>query len=135
MKTIRKFARPIACATIAAFATMAAPLPVAQAALVDTNTVVTQAQAGDARARIDEFFARNDVQSQMESMGVSPAEAHARVANLSDSEVADMANRIDSMPAGQGIIGLAVLVFVILVLTDILGFTHIFGFTNKGSAN
>ncbi|HET7669436.1 MAG TPA: PA2779 family protein, partial [Burkholderiales bacterium] len=45
-------------------------------------------------------------------------------------EVAQLAAQIDSLPAGgDSILGLLVLVFVILLITDILGLTKIFPFT------
>ncbi|MEQ9198641.1 MAG: PA2779 family protein, partial [Rhodospirillales bacterium] len=74
-----------------------------------------------------------------EALGVNPDEANLRVAALSDAEVARLAGEIKSAPAGQSavgaVIGAAVLIFVVLLITDLLGFTSVFGFTNKGSAN
>jgi len=52
----------------------------------------------------------------------------SRVGALTDREAAEIAARIDEMPAG-GILELILLVFVILLITDILGFTKIFPFT------
>ncbi len=61
------------------------------------------------------------------------------VAALSDAEVAKLASDIKTSPAGQGaigaIVGAALLIFIVLLITDLLGFTSVFGFTNKGSAN
>ncbi|MDP4796263.1 MAG: PA2779 family protein, partial [Rhodospirillales bacterium] len=58
---------------------------------------------------------------------------------LSDAEVSKLAGQIKSSPAGQGalgaIIGALVLIFIVLLITDLLGFTSVFGFTRKGSAN
>ena len=111
----------------------------ASAGMVGTDQIVTQTQVADARATIDGFMARDDVQQKFESLGVDPAEAETRVAALSDAEAVDLAKKIDEMPAGQGalgaIVGAAVLIFIVLLITDLLGFTHVFGFTNKGSAN
>ena len=50
-------------------------------------------------------------------------------AALSDDEVAQLAARMDSLPAGGEIIGALVLIFIILLITDILGFTKVFPFT------
>jgi hypothetical protein len=38
---------------------------------------------------------------------------------------------MDKAPAGGGIIGAIVLVFLVLLLTDILGFTKVFPFTRS----
>ena len=65
--------------------------------------------------------------------------SEARVAALSDEEIEKIAGRIDELPAGQGavgaIIGAAVLIFIILLITDLIGLTSVFGFTKKGSLN
>ena len=39
--------------------------------------------------------------------------------------------QIDSAPAGAGIIETAVFVFLVLLVTDILGFTKVFSFTRS----
>ena len=43
--------------------------------------------------------------------------------------LAQLAGRIDTLPAGGEILGAIVLIFLVLLLTDILGFTKVFPFT------
>jgi hypothetical protein len=75
---------------------------------------------------------RSDVQAQLQANGVSPADVKARVAAMSDDEVAQLAGQIDRLPAGgTDVLGFILVVFVILLITDILGFTHIFPFTKS----
>jgi cytochrome c1 len=69
------------------------------------------------------------VQARLQVYGVSVADVKARVAAMTDQEAADLAARIDSLPAGGDILGAIVLIFLVLLLTDILGFTKIFPFT------
>jgi cytochrome c1 len=68
------------------------------------------------------------------SQGLDPKEAQARIDGLSDAEVNDIANKLDQLPAG-GVLGtiliIAFLVFLILLLTDIAGYTDIFPFVKK----
>ncbi|HZE62116.1 MAG TPA: PA2779 family protein [Burkholderiales bacterium] len=101
----------------------------AQAGMVPTPTVAAE----PAKERIMGLLERSDVRAQLQSFGVNPADAKARVAALSDDEAAQLAARFDSLPAGgdggASIIGAAVLIFLVLLLTDILGFTHVFPFT------
>jgi hypothetical protein len=67
------------------------------------------------------------VVSALQERGVSPEQARARIAALSDTEVSRMAEQIDSAPAGAGdIVATIILVFGILLLTDILGYTKVF---------
>jgi hypothetical protein len=104
---------------------MAVPLP-SQGAMLATDAALGAGQ----RDEINRLLDRADVQSRLEAYGVKADEVKARVAALSDVEVGQLAAQIDSLPAGgDSILGLLVLVFVILLITDILGLTKIFPFT------
>jgi uncharacterized protein DUF6627 len=103
---------------------IAAPLP-SQAAMVATNAAL----AGSQRTQVARLLERADVQARLEAYGVSAAGVKARVAALSDDEAAALAAKIDSLPAGGDLVTAVVLVFLILLLTDILGYTKIFPFT------
>jgi len=122
------FRRSISIALIVSIVGMGLPLS-AQAGMVPTPTVAAEA----AKERIIGLIERSDVRAQLQSLGVNPADAKARVAALTDDEATQLAARFDSLPAGAdggaSIIGAVVLIFLVLLLTDILGFTHIFPFT------
>jgi len=68
-------------------------------------------------------------------LGVDRAEAVRRVAGLTDAEAQAAVDRFDRLPAaGDGVgvvIGAALIVFIILLITDILGFTNVFPFVKK----
>jgi uncharacterized protein DUF6627 len=103
------------------------PLP-AQATLVTTDAAL----GGSAeRTKVMVLLDRADVQRELQAYGVSPSDVKARVAAMSDDEVAALAGKIDSLSAGGdiGILGVILVVFLVLLLTDILGFTRIFPFT------
>lgn len=103
---------------------LAAPLP-AYAGMVGTEDLLH-------RERIHAFFDRADVQAQLIARGVNPQEVSARVAALTDAETAELAARIDELPAGGiGIVGAILVVFLVLLITDILGLTKIFPFTRS----
>ncbi|KPK38712.1 MAG: hypothetical protein AMJ69_07695 [Gammaproteobacteria bacterium SG8_47] len=98
-------------------------------AMVSTQTLV---QTESERAVVSDFLQREDVRAQLQALGVSPEAAAARAAALSDAEAAQLAGQIGDLPAGgTNILGVAVLIFLILLLTDILGFTDIFPFVKK----
>ena len=82
------------------------------------------------QGRMIEFLDRAEVQAQLQAYGVSALEVKARVAALTDEEAAELAARMDALPAGGvNIISAILIVFLVLLLTDILGFTKIFPFT------
>lgn len=137
MHTLKR--KSVAYTVAGAVALASAPIVPASAALVGNDQVITAEQSKSDRATVEAFMARDDVRAQFEQLGVDPAEADARVAALSDEEVAKLADNINTAPAGQGalgiIIGAGLVIFLVLLLTDVLGYTKVFDFTEKGSAN
>ncbi|MGA0025573.1 MAG: PA2779 family protein [Burkholderiales bacterium] len=102
------------------------PLP-ASAGIVTTDQITASAE----RDRVRDFMVREDVRAQMESLGVDANSVRDRVDAMTDEEVGKLAGRIDQMPAGGGIIGVLFAVFIILLVTDILGLTKVFPFTRS----
>jgi hypothetical protein len=100
------------------------PLP-ARAAMLATDSAL-----GGDRERIGQLLDRTDVLARLQAYGVSPSEVKARVAALTDAEAAELAERIEALPAGGvSVLGAALIVFLVLLLTDILGYTKVFPFT------
>ena len=83
------------------------------------------------RAHIFSVLDRDEVRAQLEANGVNPADVKARVAAMTDEEAAQLAGQIDSLPAGGDILGVLLTVFIVLLITDILGFTKVFPFTRS----
>ena len=106
------------------------------AAMVATEKVVAATTPDlDARARVAAFLDREDVQEILVRWDVDPGEAKARVAALTDAEASDLASRLDAMPAGGHVVGIIIgailLVFFVLLITDLLGLTDVFPFIKK----
>ena len=106
-------------------------IPTAQASMVGTDQIVKQQSDDQAREKVVAFLERSEVQQQLQSLGVDTADAQERVANLSDSEVQMLAGKIDQLPAGGVIgevIGAVVFIFLVLLITDLLGLTDVYSF-------
>lgn len=113
----------------------AAGLPFsAQARIVATEEITAPAVTStesSSRAAVNQFLARDDVRQAMLGQGVSSQAALERVAAMSDSEVAQLAGRIDQAPAGGDVLGILFTVFIVLLVTDIMGLTKVFPFTRS----
>ncbi len=121
----------IARAMAAVMVVLSMPLGVAHAGMVTTDRVIDRVAAQDDRARVLDFVARDDVRRQIESLGIDPEEAATRAAGLSDIEIAQIAGQLDELPAGQGFgefVALILVIFLVLLVTDILGMTNVFPF-------
>ena len=123
---MKSFHRCIARLLIVCTVGMGLPLP-ASAGIVPTDQIV----AGVERDQIRNFLDRAEIQAQMQSMGVDVTAARARVDALTDEEARDLAARIGELPAGGSVLGVLFAVFIILLITDILGLTKVFPFTRS----
>lgn len=101
----------------------------AQATMISSEQVLAYGTVAE-RAKVQAFLERADVVAKLEQFGVSAADAKARVAAMTDEEARALSERIDQEPAG-GIIGVIVFIFIVLLITDILGFTKVFPFTRS----
>lgn len=109
----------------------------AQAALIGTAQLAAAhagapAERPAAREQLRAALERADVASALQARGVDLDAARARVAALTDAEATYLADQIDQAPAGgDGVLGVLVFIFVLLLVTDILGLTKVFPFTRS----
>jgi hypothetical protein len=90
--------------------------------------------ANPERLRVLTVLERSDVQAALQAHGVSSTDVKARMAAMTDDEVAQLAGQIDSLPAGgSDLLTIILVVFIVLLITDLLGLTHIFPFTSKSA--
>lgn len=132
MKRFNLLARTTVRLMAAVMVLVSMPIGYAQAGMVTTDQILDAAAVAQTREKVVEFLAREDVRQQMETLGVDPDDASARAASMTDAEVMQIAGQLEQLPAGQdalgAILGAALIIFVILLITDILGLTNIFPF-------
>lgn len=133
LNALRRNLRAPAAIALLAFTTLTMVAPIAQAGLVSTEVAFATATLDADRARLADRLAREDVEAMLIARGVDPAVVQARVAGLSADEVQRLNAQMDQMPAGGDIVGAIVFIFIILLITDLLGWTSVFPFTKKGA--
>lgn len=125
-----RFVRMTSRIMVAAMLYVSVPfVSVSEAAIVTTDQLAMPAAGEAARERIRTFLGRDEVRAELRAQGVSDADARARVDLMTDEEAQRIAGRLDSLPAGGDVLGLLFTVFIILLVTDILGLTKVFPFT------
>ena len=98
----------------------------AGAGVVSTETAIEVREREATIERIDAVLARASVQQQLEAFGVDAADARARIANLSDAELAHLEQRMDTLPAGAGALEVLGIVLLVLLVLELVGVTDIF---------
>ncbi len=127
-------AKPLCMLLILSFILLDLSSHPVQAGLIGTESIIRTQANEAARDRVFDFLAREEVQQAMAAQGVPTDEIAMRVAYLTDKEIERIAQDIDQLPAGAdagGIVGAVVFVFVLLLVTDILGLTKVFPFTRS----
>ena len=131
MHYLRRTARGISLLLVMLFGVLSLNTPV-YAGMIGTQAAVDEQQAAMDREALLGLLQRDDLRSELQAYGVNPEQARERVAAMSDTEVHALAGKVGDLPSGgDSIIGLAVLIFLVLLFTDILGYTDIFPFVKK----
>lgn len=129
---LQKMIKPVSFFLVLSFLLLDFSVQTAKAQLIATNTVIAAEKQAANRERVATFLGRDDVQRVMVQHGVDAVEAQKRVASLSDSELTKISRAMEQLPAGGdgvgAVIGATVFIFLVLLITDLLGLTHVFPF-------
>ncbi len=129
---LRKY---IAVVMILSFINLLAGIAPLQASMVQTSEIFKQQRFDSDKMRLLKILEREKVQQKLQSWGVDPQEAKKRINALTEEELARMSEKMDELPAGGDglgtVVGAAVFIFIVLLITDILGYTEIFTFVKR----
>lgn len=110
------------------FLLICAPISQAQAAIIANAQLIDQVQQVNDKAALLQTINRVDVQEQLLGMGVNTAELESRISQMTQQEIAQLNQQINELPAGGDVLGIIVLIFIIFIITDVIGATDIFPF-------
>ena len=132
MNMLRKTLKPMSISLAAIMFLISAPVQSVPAAMIDTETVMDSARGREAREYLHQLMARKEIQTAIVAQGIDPDEAWARINSLSDNEVIRIADQIDRLPAGGGLVEFLLIIilagFIVLVVLDLTGVTDVFPF-------
>ena len=100
----------------------------AQAAIIANNQIIHQIEQANDKEALLQTLNRIDVQEQLLDMGVNTVDIESRINQMTHEEIAQLNQQFDTLPAGGDALGIIVLVFIIFVITDVIGATDIFPF-------
>jgi len=129
MQMLRRLTKPVSHLVVLSLLALNLYLPAAHAGMIGTEAVVNAVQVQQNRERLHTALNRDDVQAQLLARGVDPTQVQARVDSLTDEEMQTLATNMDQLPAGgDGLVGALVFIFIVLLVTDLLGLTNVFPF-------
>lgn len=105
------------------------------AQIISTDVILGQSTAVSSKEKLIQIISREDVAEKFQELGVDSKAIEARVASMTNEEASKISLQIDKLPAGgdagMSIISAIVFIFIVLLITDILGVTKVFNFTKS----
>jgi hypothetical protein len=108
--------------------TTIASMSTAFAAVVPSINVIEQQQGLYNKQQILTLIDSSEMQQKLVSLGVDPANAKSRIANMTNQELSQFNTQLSDMPAGAGVVGVIVTVLVVLAVLDVVGITDVYSF-------
>ncbi len=106
---------------------------VLSAQVASTGAILGQSTMVSSKEKLVQIISRADVATRFQELGVDSKMIEARIASMTDEEASKMSHQIDTLPAGADagmtVLGAIVFIFVVLLITDVLGLTKVFNFT------
>jgi len=132
MSVLRKTLKPMSIILAVIMFLISAPVQSVLAAMIDTETIMDSARGREAREYLHQLLSRREIQDAIVAQGIDPNEAWARISSLSDNEIIRIADQIDQLPAGGGLIEFLLIIilagFIVLVILDLTGIMDVFPF-------
>ena len=124
MKSIQKYISVLLSVTL-----MSMSFTSAQAAMISNDMLINRVQHSDAKTELLQTINRSDVKQQLLNMGVKQENIESRINLMTHEEIAQLNQQIAELPAGGAdVLGVLLVIFIVFVITDIIGATDIFPF-------
>lgn len=123
MKSIQQYISVLLSVTL-----MSMSFTSAQAAMISNDVIINHVQQGHAKTELLQTINRSDVKQQLLNLGVNPENIESRIELMTPEEIAQLNQQIEELPAGGDVLGVLLVIFIVFVITDIIGATDIFPF-------
>lgn len=100
----------------------------ANAGVVSSSEMLVEQHQFEDKQAIKTFLDREDVKQQLVELGVSPSDVDSRIDAMTAGELAELNANLHDAPAGAGVLGVVLTIFIVFVITDVIGATDIFPF-------
>jgi len=99
----------------------------ANASVFASDHVIAEQQHHYNKQQVLSFVDDTQVQRKLIELGVNPADAKNRIANMTAAELTALNTQLNEMPAG-GVVGTILTVLVVVAVLDLMGITDVYPF-------
>lgn len=100
----------------------------ASAGMISTGDVIAEQSLSHDKDSLRAMLDSDEVMEKLLELGVDRDDVLERVDAMTPAELAQLNQQIDELPAGSGVVGLLLTLFIVFVITDVIGATDIFPF-------
>lgn len=119
------FVKPLIFALIAGLLCLGFPQG-SMAGMIGTDSLIAAQERQGQIDRINDVLAKDNVRHQLIRFGVNPADAEARVASLSNSELLNLEISLNGLDkAGAGLVEVFGIVFIVILILELLDVTNL----------
>ena len=125
MHTFQKMAKPIGILAVILLLLMSTLNQLAAAAMVGTEKLLISDRNQETRSYLQQMMSRKQIQEALVARGIDLQEAKIRIDSLTDSEIEQILEKINDLPAGGIdatfvliIVGVIVVLFIIVEYTS-----------------
>jgi len=125
MHTFQKMAKPISILAVILLLLMSTLNQLAAAAMVGTEKLLISDRNQETRSYLQQMMSRKQIQEALVARGIDLQEAKIRIDSLTDSEIEQILEKINDLPAGGIdaafvliIVGVIVVLFIIVEYTS-----------------
>jgi hypothetical protein len=104
------------------------PMLPAQAAMIGNEQIVNQSLSVQTRDSLRQLFEQDTARQQLQAWGVRPDQVNTRINSLTDAELTRINQQVGDLNAGGNVLGILLVIFIVFVITDVIGATDIFPF-------
>jgi hypothetical protein len=106
------------------------PLLPVQAAMIGNHKIINHGLSHQTRDGLQQLFEQETAQQKLQAWGVTPDQIKSRIDSLTDAEIARINQQVNDIQAGGDVLGILLVIFLVFVITDIIGATDVFPFIN-----
>lgn len=104
------------------------PMLPAQAAMIGNEQIINQGLSVQTRDSLRQLFEQDTARQQLQAWGVNADQVNTRINSLTDAELARINQQVGDLNAGGNILGILLVIFIVFIITDVIGATDIFPF-------
>jgi cobalamin biosynthesis protein CobD/CbiB len=92
----------------------------ASAAMIGTEKLLQAEDLQEKRDHLHQLIAREEVKSALIAQGIDPLEAQLRLQSLTDEEIRLIADKLDDLSAGGGVVTFSLIIVAVIIATVLI---------------